>query len=117
MRSSVDCCVFADQLVQWVPIKANKPQFLLCALSSPGVLYIEMGAGKGFLWCVLCPVLAQHSTGSSHRLLMLPFASANGFLQCESLDWSGEPRFFFTEKPGVQMQRDISLLCRVFLFS
>lgn len=62
-------------------------------------------------------VLAEHSMGHSHGLLMLPFAPANGFLQCRSSDWSEEPCLFSTEKPGVQMQRGISSHCRVFLFS
>lgn len=106
-------------LISWYngfPLKQTNPSSCFAALSSSGVLYIEMGAGQrvssvcalSWLW---------HSTGNSHRLLMLPFASADGFLQHKGLGCSGEPCFFSTEKPGVQMRREISSHCRVFLFS
>lgn len=48
---------------------------------------------------------------------MLPFACADGFLQHKGLGCSGEPCFFSTEKPGVQLQRDMASHCMVFLFS
>lgn len=80
------------------------------------MLYIEMGAGKGFLHVCSALVLAEHSKGNSHGLQMLPFAPGHGLLPCKSLDWSGEPCFFSTEKPGVQMQ-EISSHWRVFLFT
>lgn len=34
-------------------LKQTSPASCFAALSSPGVLYIELGAGKGFLLCVL----------------------------------------------------------------
>lgn len=48
---------------------------------------------------------------------MLPFACADGFLQHKGLGCSGEPCFFSTEKPGVQLQREMSSHCMVFLFT
>lgn len=111
MMSSVDCCVFTVKLVQWIPVKANKPCFLLCCPELSWCVIYRVGGWEGI--SSVCAL----SMGNSHGLLRLPFAPADGFLHCKSLGWSGEPCFFSAENPGVQMQRGISLHCRVFLFS
>lgn len=53
-------------LVSWCSgllVKQTNPSSCFAARSSPGVLYIEMGAGKGFLRCVLCPGVGTAQQG------------------------------------------------------
>lgn len=51
--SSVDCSVFTDELVLWVPVKANKAWFLLCCSElSWSVIY----RGRG--WEGISPMCA-----------------------------------------------------------
>lgn len=44
-------------------LKQTNPSSCFAAWSSPGVLYVEMGAGKGFLRGVLCPGVGTAQLG------------------------------------------------------